>query len=66
MTTTPQPPRIAWSPREFGQMTGISEWAIRDLCRSGDIPATKFGQQWRIADSYVQAVQAGTVRLPAA
>lgn len=69
--TAPQPkptaklPRIAWSVAEFAQMTGLSEDCVRELLRNGDIPATKFGQQWRIADSYVQAVAAGTVEVPA-
>lgn len=57
-------PRIAWSAAEFAQMVGLSVDAIYDLLASGDIPATKFGQQWRIADSYVQQVKAGAVAVP--
>jgi excisionase family DNA binding protein len=54
-------PRIAWKTSEFAEMTGLSEDCIRELLRNGDIPGTKFGAQWVIADAYVQAVRAGTV-----
>jgi excisionase family DNA binding protein len=57
-------PRIAWSASEFAEMVGLSRDAVYDLLASGDIPATKFGQQWRIADAYVQQVRAGSVELP--
>jgi excisionase family DNA binding protein len=58
-------PRIAWSPAEFAEMVGIPEWSVRKLCRSGDIPATKFGNQWRIGDPYVQQVRNGSVGISA-
>jgi excisionase family DNA binding protein len=56
--------RIAWSASEFAEMTGLSVDVVYDLLRAGDIPAKKWGTQWRIADAYVQAVQDGTVSLP--
>lgn len=56
--------RIAWSAAEFAEMVGVSVDAIYDLLRAGDIPATKFGQQWRIADAYVQQVQSGNTQVP--
>ena len=54
-------PRIAWSVAEFAAMTGLSSDAVYDQIHAGEIPATKFGQQWRIANSYVEQVAAGTV-----
>lgn len=61
-----QLPRIAWKADEFAEMVGMSAWQVRELCRQGEIPATKFGAQWVIADDYVQAVKSGTVTAPAA
>jgi len=58
--------RIAWSATEFAEMVGLSKDVVYDLLQAGDIPATKFGQQWRIADAYVQQVAAGTAELPIA
>lgn len=60
-----QLPRIAWSVAEFAEMAGLSKDAVYDLLNAGDIPGTKFGQQWRVADSFVKQVEAGTVEVPA-
>ncbi|WP_372447848.1 helix-turn-helix domain-containing protein [Kibdelosporangium banguiense] len=57
-------PRIAWSAAEFAEMVGLSADCVRELLRNGEIPATKFGQQWRIADSYVQQVRGGGPNRP--
>jgi excisionase family DNA binding protein len=56
-------PRIAWSVAEFAEMTGLSTDAVYDAIHAGEIPAVKFGQQWRIANTYVQQVAAGTVEV---
>ena len=57
-------PRIAYSANEFAEMVGLSESCVRELLRQGEIPATKFGQQWRISAAYIRHVEAGAVDLP--
>jgi hypothetical protein len=50
------PPRIAWSPREVSQMTGMSYKSVMCGIHSGEVPATKVGALYVIPDAWVQQV----------
>lgn len=36
------------STEEFGALVGYGRFYVSRLCKSGEIPATKVGRQWRI------------------
>lgn len=59
MADETQPRRIAWTTRAVAEMTGMHISTVAALCRSGQIPATRFGLHWLIPDSYVQTIRTG-------
>lgn len=40
--------RLAFSPIEVSEMTGLNARTVRDLCERGEIRATKAGERWLI------------------
>lgn len=40
--------RRAYSPKEVAEVLGLSEWTVRNLINKGEIPAIKFGRNWRV------------------
>lgn len=41
--------RFLLSPQEAGEYVGLSENKIRDLCKSGELPAAHSGANYKIA-----------------
>lgn len=53
-TKSPAPARIAYSPTEFAGMAGLHPQTVLSAIHAGQIPATKFGRQYRIAAAFVR------------
>ncbi len=48
--------RRAYTPAEAAEVLGLSEQAVRDLCRDGRIRGIKLGGQWRIPRTALEEV----------
>lgn len=48
------PDRLAFSPTEVAEMTGLSARTIRDLCERREVRATKAGERWLIPRGEVE------------
>ena len=44
------------TPEECANILGISYEQVRKLCRTGALPATKFGKLWRVQKEALQAL----------
>jgi excisionase family DNA binding protein len=57
MSARQDPPRIAWSPREVSQMTGMSYSTVIEGIHAGEVPATKVGTRYVIPAEWVEQVR---------
>lgn len=48
------PDRLAFSPTEVSEMTGLNARTVRDLCERGEIRATKAGERWLVPRGEVE------------
>lgn len=52
--------RIAWSPREVADMTGLHYQSVISGIHAGDIPATKVGSRYIVPAWWVEQVATGS------
>lgn len=58
------PDRLAFSPVEVAEMTGLHERTVRELCSRGEIRATKAGERWLIPRSEVARLAGDDLAAP--
>ncbi len=46
--------KFVLTPKECGAYLGISECAVRTLCKEGKIKAARSGQNWKIPKPYAE------------
>lgn len=61
---TASPDRLAFSPNEVAEMTGLNPRTVRDLCERHEIDATKAGAQWLIPRREVERLTGDDLSSP--
>ena len=57
----PQPSRLLLNMQDVAERLQLNIQAVRRLCANGDLPATKFGTEWRVS---AHTLELWTQRLP--
>jgi excisionase family DNA binding protein len=52
--------KVVLNPREAAEYLGISKVTLYKLLKSGEVPAKKFGNQWRISKAILDEFLTGS------